>query len=421
MSEPVAIVGAGVSGLACAIHLSEAGVPVQVFEASGEVGGRVRTDLVDGFRIDRGFQVLPTAYPEVQAMLDLGALALGRFTPGALVRRRGRFARFLDPARSLRELPRTLGSGVMPLADQLRVLALRRSVMRGSLAELYARPERPALAWLRERGFGEEAIAQFFRPFFSGIFLERELESSSRLLEFAFRSFALGDATLPAEGMAAIPRQLAARLPAGALRTHAPVEEIEDGALHVGGERIEAEAIVVATDGESARRFVPALPVMRHRATACLSFAADADPVGEPVLVLDAEPSGPVNHLCVPSAVAPSYAPPGQALVSASVIGDPGESDAALERAARVQLAGWFGAAVAGWRLLRIDRVARALPRQPVGWLEPVERPVQLGPRLFVCGDHRDMGSLHGALRAGRRAAYAVAEALGVAQERRAS
>jgi hypothetical protein len=123
----------------------------------------------------------------------------------------------------------------------------------------------------------------------------------------------------------------------------------------------------------------------------------------------------------VPSAVAPSYAPPGQALVSASVIGDPGESDAALERAARAQLAGWFGAAVAGWRLLRIDRVTRALPRQPVGWLEPVERPVQLGPRLFVCGDHRDLGSLHGALRSGRRAAHAVAEALGVAQERRAS
>ena len=419
--SPVAIVGAGVSGLACALHLAEAGVPVQVFEASGEAGGRVRSDLVAGFRIDRGFQVLPTAYPEVQAMLDLGALALGRFTPGALVRRRGRFARFFDPARSPRELPRTLGSGVMPLADQLRVLALRRSVTRGPLVELYAHPERTSLAWLRERGFGEEAIAQFFRPFFSGIFLERELESSSRLLEFAFRSFALGDAALPAEGMAAIPRQLAARLPARALRTHAPVEEIEDGALHVAGERIEAEAIVVATDGESARRFVPALPAMRHCATVCLSFAADADPVGEPVLVLDAEPSGPVNHLCVPSAVAPSYAPPGQALVSASVIGDPGGSDAALERAARTQLAGWFGGAVAGWRLLRIDRVPRALPRQGVGWLEPVERPVQLGPRLFVCGDHRDMGSLHGALRSGRRAAHAVVDALGVAQERRAS
>jgi len=421
LSSPVAIVGAGVSGLACAVHLHESGVPVQVFEAGREVGGRVRTDLVDGFRIDRGFQVLPTAYPEVQAMLDLGALALGRFTPGALVHRGGRCARFLDPARRPRELPRTLASGVMPIADQLRVLALRRRATRGTLAELYARPDRPALASLRDCGFGTSAIERFFRPFFAGVFLERELTTSSRLLEFAFRSFALGDAALPADGMAAIPRQLAARLPAGAVRTHARVEEIEAGALRVAGERIEAEAIVVATDGEAARRLVPALPALRHNATACLSFAAKADPVGEPVLVLDGEASGPVNHLCVPSTVAPSYAPAGQALVSASTIGNPGESDAALELTVRAQLTGWFGGAVAGWRLLRIDRVARALPRQPVGWLDPVERAVQFGPRLFVCGDHRDIGSLHGALRAGRRAAHAVAAALGVAQERRAS
>ena len=420
-SAPVAIVGAGVSGLACALHLHTAGVPVQVFEASDDVGGRVRTDLVGGFRIDRGFQVLPTAYPEVQALLDLGGLGLGRFHAGALVRRRGRFARFLDPTRRPLELPRTLGSGVMPLADQLRVAALRRRVVRGSLAALYARPERPALAWLRERGFGEAAIEQFFRPFLAGVFLERELASSSRFLEFALRHFALGDAALPAEGMAAIPRQLAARLPPGSVRTHAPVEAIEAGAVWVAGARCEAAAVVLATDGDSARRFAPALPALRHNPATCLSFAAEGDPVGEPLLVLDAEGRGPVNHLCVPSAVSPGYAPPGSALVSASVVGAPRMSDAQLEREARAQLAGWFGAEVTRWRLLRIDRIAKALPHQPVGWLDPVERSVQLGPRLFVCGDHRDMGSLQGALHAGRRAAHAVCAALGVAQPRLAS
>jgi phytoene dehydrogenase-like protein len=412
----VAIVGAGLAGLSCAVHLQRAGLPVQVFEAADAVGGRVRSDVVDGFRIDRGFQVLSTAYPEVRAMLDLAALRLGCFVPGALVRLGGGFARFLDPTRRPRELLRTLGSGVMAPADQLRVLALRRSATRGTLEGLYARPERSAISELRARGFGEAAIEHFFRPFFAGVFLERELASSSRFLEFAFRHFALGDATLPAEGMGAIPRQLAAALAPGTVRTHAPIEAIEASAVRVAGERHPAAAIVLATDGESARRFAPALPELRHNGTACLSFAAEQDPVGEAVLVLDADRGGPVNHVCVPSAVAPSYAPPGQALISASVVGVPRESDAELERVVRVQLAGWYGPAVRGWRLLRIDRIVKALPSQPVGWLEPVERPVQLGPRLFVCGDHRDLGSLHGALRAGRRAAAAVVAALGAAE-----
>jgi phytoene dehydrogenase-like protein len=365
-SAPVAIVGAGVSGLACAIHLHEAGVPVRVLEAAPEVGGRVHSERVDGFTIDRGFQVLPTAYREVQAMLDLAALHLGRFKPGALVRHAGRFARLVDPTRSPWELPRTLASG-------------------------------------------------------AGVFLERSLETSSRFFEFALRSFASGDATLPAEGMAAVPQQLASRLPPDAIRTRCPVEAIEGRSVVAGGARFEAAAVVVASDGEAARRFVPALPELRHNGTVCLSFAAARDPVGERLLVLDGEGTGPVNHLCVPSAVAPSYAPAGRALVSANVIGTSGAGDAELERAVRVQLAGWFGPDVHDWGLLRIERVERALPHQPVGWLEPVERELRFGERLFVCGDHRGLASLQGALRAGRCAAEAVKNALGVEPRRLAS
>jgi phytoene dehydrogenase-like protein len=307
----------------------------------------------------------------------------------------------------------------MAFPDQLRILSLRRRVTRGSLADLYARPERTTLDRLRALGFGAPAIERFFRPFFAGVFLERELDSSSRFFEFAFRHFALGDAALPAEGIGAIPQQLAARLPEGTVACGAPVEAIEPGALHVAGERIEAAAVVVATDGEAARRFAPSLPPTVYNETSCLWFACAEDPVGEPLLVLDADASGPVNHLCVPSAVAPAYAPAGQALVAASVVGAPPTAD--LEPAVRAQLRGWFGAAVSDWRLLRIDRIERALPRQPVGRLDPVEREVAFGPRLFVAGDHRDMASLHGALRSGRRAARAVMASLGLWRQKLAS
>ncbi len=412
---PVAVVGAGVAGLACAVHLQRAGVPVRVFEASDDVGGRVRTDAVDGFLIDRGFQVLPTAYPEVQRMLDLSALRLGCFLPGALVRRAGAFARFADPLRAPRELFATLSSGVLSPLDLLRLLRLRSRACRGSLADLYARPESEAGAALRELGFSERSIANFFRPFFAGVFLERELVSSSRFLEFALRTFALGDAALPAEGICAAPRQLRAALAPGVVRTSAAVEALEARAVRANGERFEASAIVVAVDGADAHRLLPELPAVKFNATACLSFAADAPPLSEPLLVLDGERTGPVNHLCVPSNVAASYAPAGKALISASLIGSSREPAASLERDVRAQLAGWFGSAVARWELLRVDRVERALPCFPPGRSKNAVQPVCLREGVVVCGDHRELPSLQGALASGRRAAREVAAQLGLA------
>ena len=411
---PVAIVGAGVAGLACALHLHAAGLPVRVLEAAEAVGGRMRSDLVDGYRIDRGFQVLLTAYPEVKALLDLPALRLGAFAPGARLRVAGGFVDLVDPLRRPGALLRQLAAAALPLSDQLRVALLRFAATRGSLEALYARPAESTQRRLRALGFSESAIERFFRPFLAGVFLERELASSSRLLEFALRHFALGDAALPADGIEAVPRQLADRLPPGTITTSACVDGIERDAVHVEGARVPAAAVVIATDGAAAPLLARELPPRAHNGTVCLSFAAEADPVRAPLLVLDAERSGPVNHLCVPSAVQPTYAPAGRSLISASLVGESSRSAAELERAARAQLRGWFGAQVEAWRLLRIDRIPRALPRQTPSELEPVERSVQLGPRVFVCGDHRDIGALHGALRSARRAAAAVRAALGV-------
>lgn len=411
---PVAIVGAGVAGLACALQLQALGVPVRVFEAEAEVGGRVRTDRVDGFLLDRGFQVLPTAYPEVQRLLDLDALALGRFLPGAILRRGGAFARFVDPSRQPLTLFDTLASGALPLGDLLRLWRLRRRACSGSWEDVVARPEEPGLARLRALGFSTTAIEGFLRPFFSGVFLEAELASTSRFLELALRSFALGDASLPAHGMGALPHQLGARLAEGVVALGAPVEAVEPGAIRVAGARIAASALVVATDGEAAHGLVPSVPAPEFRPATCLYFAADADPVRAPLLVLDGERGGPVNHLCVPSAVAPSYAPPGRALISANVVGPIASAGAELERAVRTQLTGWFGGDVGRWELLRVDQIPRALPALLPGRSPADARSSLIRPGVFVCGDHWEFPSLQGALCSGRRAANEVARTLGV-------
>ena len=402
------VVGAGVAGLCCARELHAAGLDVLVLERKDGPGGRVRTDVVDGFLLDRGFQVLLTAYPEARRALDYERLGLRAFESGALIRHGNRFVRLADPFRhplraleSLRDAP-----GSVP--DKLRVARLRRRLARGSINEILTAPQVTTAEALRLEGFSSGLVDSFFRPFLGGIFLDPALETSSRLFAFVFKMFSEGEAALPAAGMQAIPRQLAEGLPEAAVRYGATVESAGPGEVVLaGGERIAAASVVVAADGHEAARLIAVEAPGAHGVTT-LYYAAERSPVGEPLLVLDGDGDGPVNDLCVPSDVAPSYAPPGAALVSATVLGVPALDDAALDEAVRAQLRGWFGAQVDAWRLLRALRLPFALPAQPPAALTPAERPVRLHEGLFVCGDHRDTASLQGAMLSGRRAAAAV-------------
>ena len=224
LNPEVTIIGGGLSGLCCARRLHESGVSFQLLEASEEVGGRVRTDEVNGFLLDRGFQVLLTAYPEAQEILDYDALNLARFAPGALVRYRGRFHRFTDPWRSPRHLFATASSPIGSLTDKLRVARLRSRVCRSSLDKLFQRPETTTINALRQEGFSQRFIESFFRPFLGGVFLERDLNTSSRMFDFVFRMFATGNVVLPAGGIGEIARQIANKLPDETLRTGASVE-----------------------------------------------------------------------------------------------------------------------------------------------------------------------------------------------------
>lgn len=408
MAEPVIIVGGGLAGLCAANRLHEARQPFVLLEASDRVGGRVRTDVVDGFRIDHGFQVFLDSYPEARRRLDLAALRLGHFRPGARVRYGGRFHDVADPWRMPSAALGTVFSGLLPFADLLRVGALRLHVTSGSLQQHLAEPETTTLAALRARGFSEPAIDRFFRPFLGGVFLERDLSTSSRMFEFVFRMFSLGRAGLPAEGMEAIPRQLVATLPAESVRCGTSVTQVRpDGVTLADGHALQASAVVVAVEGPEAARMLGGPIATSGHGVVTLSYAAETPPVREPVLVLDGEGRGPVNHLVVPSVPCPDYAPSGQHLVTATVLRSTLD-DAALDAAVRAQLGEWFGAEVSRWRLLRTERIAYALPSQQPPALAEVERPVRLAPGSFVCGDHRDTGSIQGAMVSGRRAADAV-------------
>ncbi|OWK42349.1 putative oxidoreductase [Fimbriiglobus ruber] len=415
MNQPdVLISGAGLAGLCCGRRLAQCGVSFQILEASDAVGGRVRTDVVDGFRLDRGFQIYLPEYPEGRRVLDYGPLDLRPFTRGALVRIGGRFHRVADPRTEPLTAFRSLFNPVGTAGDKLHLAPFKWALDGGTLEQQTACPDVSTLDLLRGEGFSESLLDHLFRPFLGGVFLESDLATSSRFFRFVFRTFAAGGGAVPAAGMQVIPDQIAAGLPASAVRFGARVQAVGPAGVHLADSTaLPARAVVIATEGpEAARLLNGEVPDPGSNGTVTLYYAAAHPPVREPILVLDGERSGPVNNLVVMSEVSPAYAPPGQALVAASVIGVPPDSDADLDRRVRGQLTGWYGSAVGGWRLLRVYRIPHALPDQSAGVLEPWQRPVRLRAGLYVCGDHRDNASIDGAMTSGFRAAQAVMEDL---------
>jgi len=403
------VVGAGLAGLTAARTLQRAGRDVQVIEASDGIGGRVRTDEVDGFLLDRGFQVLLTAYPEAIRQLDLPALDLRRFAPGAIVWRRGRGHVVADPFRAPRTLASTALAPIGTPFDKARIALLRRHVLHTDPHRLLRGPDTETGAALRARGFSPTIIDRFFRPLFGGIQLDPELRTSSRMFDVIFRMLADGDSAVPSAGMGAIPAQIAADLAPGTVRLRTAVTALDGTTVRFAdGPTLRARTVIVATDGPAASRLL-GLPAVGSRPVACVWFAAPTAPIRGGYVVLDGDRSGPVANVAVMSNIAPSYAPPGQHLIAAAMPGvgdDPSITDAQLVDQARVQLRGWWGATVDAWRPLRTDRIAHGQPDQ-----SPPMRPkqaVSLGEGRFVCGDHRDTGSIQGALYSGRRCAEAV-------------
>jgi len=418
MKIDVLVVGAGVSGLVAAVELKRRGYSVLVLEASDGVGGRVRTDTVDGFLLDRGFQVLLTAYPEARRCLDYAALDLKEFEPGAIIRHNGKFHRVADPMRRMRKI---FGSAFAPVgtpADKLLVAELRGELLGMEIDQILSEPEEPTLANLREYGFSEKIIERFFRPFLGGIFLDAELNTSARMFHFVYRMFAQGMAAIPNGGMQAIPRQLASRLDEGSIRFHAPVQHVWEGGVRLeSGEELQAGMVVVASDPVHAARLLPEAGIRTAmRGVECLYFAAAEAPIGERYLVLNGEGNGPINNLCVPSVVASGYAPADRHLVSVTVLHAAASQDQLLHDV-RQQLRDWFGEKATGWRFLRSYRIDDALPDQSLEHGGVNMGLVRVSRGLYVCGDHRGTASLNGAMLSGRRAAEAICGEIGRSSE----
>lgn len=410
----VVIVGAGLAGLTAARRLRDHGVDALVLEASDAVGGRVRTDVVDGLRLDRGFQLLNPSYPEARRFLDLAALDLRGFTAGVIAMTPNGPTRLADPRSKPQWALNALSQRSGSLLSKARFAAYAVQVARTPVTQLQRRPDVTAYEALRAAHIDEQLIDTVLRPFLAGVFLEGRLDTSRRMMDLILRSFVLGTPSVPASGMQAIPEQLSRGLDADAVQLNTPVEAVARGHVVTADRTISAAAVVVATDAPAAARLLPALQIPDGRSVTTWYFVAEQPGRelmgGEPVLTVDA--FGAVLNTVVLTNAAPSYAEGGRTLVSATALGV--QSDAGVERVL-AHLSRIYGVDTRGWRHVATYAIPFALPAMTSPL--QIRRPVDLGGGVFVTGDHRDTASIQGAMASGRRTADAVLSHLGVERQ----
>ncbi|GAB2545038.1 NAD(P)/FAD-dependent oxidoreductase [Spirosoma aerophilum] len=420
IDSPVIIVGAGVAGLTCAVYLKQAGIHALVLDSADGVGGRVRTDVVDGFRLDRGFQILLTAYPECQRILNYSALDLKSFRSGALIHQEAepKWMSLLNPFQEPLSAFRTLVSPIGTFSDKLLIVELLRRTQELPINELFRQTPTTTLAFLHEMGFSDQIIERFFRPFFGGVFLEDALTTSSNFFEFCFRMFFVGEAAIPAMGMEAIPKQLASRLAPSQIRLQTAVNKVDGNTVHLSsGETLTGSAVVLAVDAAQAARLLgrPLPPELAFNHTTCTYFAVRSDQFTnsasqEKLLLLNTHRSSAVHNLAILSDVAPSYAPAGQTLISVSTQGLVMFDEVELTRKIKLELSSWFGDDVQLWRHLRTYHIPHALPayNPELAGNDTRRQPLQLSDNLYQCGDHMTYPSLNAAMQTGREVAEMV-------------
>ncbi|WP_224269829.1 NAD(P)/FAD-dependent oxidoreductase [Haloprofundus salinisoli] len=421
----VSVVGAGLAGLVAARHLADAGFDVTVYEEREDVGGRVRTEHEGGYTFDCGFQVLFTAYPAVQRELDLDALNLRTFSPGAVIARPGKRSVLSDPLRDLSSLPETLRNDEVTLWDKARTLALRQHVSSGRESEFFTGSEPSIREYLENWGFSDDYIENFVAPFYGGITLDRSLGSSKSVFEYTFRSLSRGKIGVPAAGMGAVPEQLAAKArEAGAeIRLGESVETVEgasedDGvAVTVDGEQVESEAVVVAADPKTARDLtgVESIPT---EGTGCVTqyyaIRGGASLGTDRKLLLNAGDATP-NTVAPLSEVAPEYAPKNTVFLSATFLGKNAQSaeEETLFERTREELSAWYpDRTFDGLRLLKTTRVPFAQFVQPPGIYETLPDADDPEGWVYLAGDYTEWSSIQGAMESGAKAARAVVEDL---------
>ncbi|MEM9258122.1 MAG: NAD(P)/FAD-dependent oxidoreductase [Bacteroidota bacterium] len=408
MSSPkIIIIGAGAAGLVAALELERAGHTPLLLDAADAVGGRLRTDVVDGFRLDRGFQVLLTEYPEVKRYLDLKALGVKTFRPGGHVHTRQTHFRFADPMREPAQIIRSTLSPIGTLSDKIKLARLGLRLRASSPEDCFkGYQEQTTIDYLWSLGFSEQIVERFFRPFFGGIFLEQELRTPASLFRYIFKMFGHGGAALPAEGIQAAMEQLAGHLKSTEIRLNTPVASVSGQTVKLvdGSEFTAPGGIIIACPPHG---LLPQLagPSINWKSTSNLYFYSSRRLKENRLINLVSDPTSLINTYAVLDEVAPTYKLEGQggSLISVTLRrsvereSQIGQAEQDLLRHSRLPND--------SLRFLKHYHVKQALPDLDNLAFRKDPTHTRIADRVFLAGDHQLNGSLDAAMRSGRLAA----------------
>jgi phytoene dehydrogenase-like protein len=403
------IIGAGLSGLVAAKVLEDHGYAPVIFESTNKVGGRIKTDILQGYQLDHGFQVLIEAYPKAKQYLNYESLELQKIKPGAVIFYEGKNVTIGDPLRDRSLLFPTLFSGIGDISDKLKIFQLNQNLQKKSLPEIFASEEITTLNYLQKKGFSEEMIVRFFKPFFSGIFLEPELSTSSRMFEFVYKMFGEGLAVIPKKGMGAIPEQLAAKLNTTTFRFNSPVKQVLDGQIILeSGEKIESHFTIIASEPS---KLVNNLKGQEVKWKSCHNFYFETENrLIEPALIgLVTDAESLVNNIFFYNSLE-TNSQGGKQLLSATVVKETPLSGFELLMKVEEDLSKYCG--IQNLQFLKHFHIKNALPNlKPVYYeIDPTE--TQLTSSIFLAGDQLLNGSQNAALIYGERAALGVIKTL---------
>jgi protoporphyrinogen oxidase len=403
------IIGAGVSGLVASKVLEDHGYKSMIIEATDRVGGRVKTDVIDGYQLDHGFQVLLTAYPSAQKYLNFDALELQHFLPGAAIFSDGNQKTIGDPLRNISLFFPTLFSGIGKFSDKLKILKLNSLLKKTTLAEIFAKSEKTTLQYLIDFGFSKEIIFKFFKPFFSGIFLEPELETSSRMFEFVYKMFGEGFATLPKGGIEAIPKQLKSNLKHSKFQFNTNVKSVEDGKIILdNGTELESDFTIIATESS---KLVGNLKKKETKWKSCdtLYFETNTMTIRKPIIGLIAESDALINNIFYHSSIL-SKSTGRKQLLSVTVVKQHNLSKEALKIRVQKELQDYCG--IDSCIFIKHYAIPNALPDLEGIKYEMLPAEIELTNSIFLAGDTQLNGSLNAAMISGEKAALNVIENL---------
>ena len=406
MQEKIYIIGAGLSGLVAALELEKSGFSPVILEASGEIGGRIKTDEVDGFLLDHGFQVLNTAYPELAKYLDLPALHLKRFSPGAVIFEGKEFYLITDPIRNPLKIIGMAFSTVGTLLDKVKMFSLTKELKKKPNSKIFDEPSLPTHQYLRNYGFSDRIIDNFFKPFFRGIFLEKHLNTSSRMFEFVFKMFALGHAAIPEKGMREIPAMIRRQLSKTQIYFNTPVKQVEGKSIHLeNGDIIEADRIVIATQPDRVMKQLQG-QFSSPQQVINLYFSLQKSFIGKPMIGL-LTGDRLINNFVFMDDVAKSYSTNGRALLSVTVLESDVEEMELIE-AVKLELEEVSGVNAEYFQFVKAYHIPHALPflEDPKYSIPMTE--CKITDHVYLAGDYLLNGSINAAMTSGRIAAEAI-------------